>query len=314
MGILILMLALFLISPCSGQHQLQQQQSSPVFRTEVNWIYLNVTVADRDGRMVPGLDRSNLEVYEDGVLQETKFFSAERQPIFLTVLIDVSGSMSDKFEEIRDAVLHVLDGLCPEDTVRVILFSHEIETIENVQKRKDDFMRAFEHVKLSGWTRLYDTIDLALRQSSGIRGSRKAIVVISDGEDTKSLIRLRSLLERTKESNESIYTLGIGHFSRRGLLSSLFSDGPGVNQNVLRRISKVTGGRFYLVAGEHHKGGRDFVDYYCQLILDELKTQYLLAYSPSNPVKDGEWREIKVKVKGKKYAVRTRSGYYARAN
>ena len=302
MQFFILIVVFFFFSPWGGQ-----QESPPVFKTQVNWIYLNVTVANRDGRFVPGLGRDNFEVYEDGVLQKIEFLSTERQPLFLTVLIDVSGSMSDKFEEIRDAILHILDGLSWEDTARVILFSHQIKTIENVRERREDFMRAFKKVELAGETRLYDTLDLTLRQRSGFSGHRRGIIMISDGKDTASLINFRSLVEKTKEANGPIYTLGIGQFRR----SRRYLGKTEVNENVLQRISKVTGGRFYLVAGEHRKGERDVVDYYCHLILDELKTQYLIAYVPSNPAKDSKWREIKVKVKDKKYAVRTRSGYYA---
>lgn len=302
------LLTLFLATPASISRSKPQ-----VFKTKVNWVYLTVTVTDRDGRSVRGLPREDFEVYEDGLLQEIKFFSAERRPISLTLLIDVSGSMSDKFGEMRDAVLHVLDNLGEEDTIHVVLFSHDIEVLKDVQERKQEFVDALGRVKLSGGTRLYDSVGLSLRELGRVETGRKGIIALSDGKDTASRTQLKSFLRQVRESDFPIYTLGIGHFSNRGLLSRIFGAGhhdPEVNEVVLKRIAEVTGGRFFKVAGEHQKGGRDVIDYYCQLILDELKSQYLIAYEPNNPVQDGKWREIKVKVKGKKNTLRTRSGYY----
>ena len=225
--------------------------------------------------------------------------------------------MSDKFGEMQDAVLHVLDNIGEEDSIHVVLFSHEIEVLKDVQEGKQEFVDALGRVKLSGATRLYDSVGLSLRELGRVETGRKAIIAISDGKDTASRIRLNLFLRQVRESDFPIYTLGIGHFSNRGLLSRIFGAGhddpevPEVNEVVLKRIAEVTGGRFYKVAGEHKKGGRDLIDYYCQLILDELKSQYLIAYEPSNPVQDSKWREIKVKVKGKKNTLRTRSGYYS---
>jgi Ca-activated chloride channel family protein len=277
------------------------QQPQP-FRGGIDMVSLNVTVTDGT-RYVSGLTRGDFEVFEDGVAQSISFFSREQQPIALAILLDTSNSMEDKLATAQEAAVGFVKRMRREDTIQVVEFNSRVQIAQPFTHDAAALERAIRGTSVNGSTSLYQAIYVSLKALKKERAQspedirRQAIVVLSDGDDTSSLMTYEDVLEEALRSETAVYAIGVRQDSPRGKFREA--------EFVLRQLSEKTGGQAFFPTSV-----LELQKIYAQ-ISDELSSQYTLAYSSKNPLRNGMWRKISVRVNRPGAVARTRQGYYA---
>jgi VWFA-related protein len=269
------------------------------FRIKVGVDLVNVSfsVHDRKGRMVPTLSREDFAVEENGRRQEISRFSRESElPLTLAILLDTSPSVRPVFEEeIETAAGFVESIIRPRDLALVIAFDRHVTLAQDFTQSTRQLMSAITELRLGGsGTSLYDAVYLAAAEKLSKEVGRKAVILISDGEDTTSEVDLSRSLIATHRSDAVIYSI-----------FNAPSTGRSGSLKTLRKLSEETGGKVY----EVDEAGQ-FQDVFDQIAL-ELRSQYTLAYHSNNPERDGKFRRIKILPKDSSLTVRARTGYYA---
>lgn len=265
---------------------------------DLNLVVLPVSVRDRHDNTVSGLKAENFEVYEDGVRQNLRIFRAEDIPVTAGLVVDHSGSMQRKIEDVTAAAQAFARSGNPGDQMFVINFNGYVSPglPEGMpfSNRADELGQAILRAPVTGNTALYDAIDVALDRLQTGNRDRKALLVISDGGDNASVSGLQQVLTKAGQSGAVIYTVGI--FDPNDYEK---------NPAVLRKIAKATGGEAYFPA-QHS----DTVAI-CERIAADIRSQYTLGYVSSNATKSGAWRNIRVVAHSgrTKFTVRARPGY-----
>jgi Ca-activated chloride channel homolog len=272
------------------------------FRAGVDLVSLNVTVMDGT-RYVTGLAESDFEVYEDGVKQSLTIFSQVQQPIALAILLDTSNSMEDKIATAQEAATGFVRRMKKNDVIEVIDFNSQVRIPQPFTNDVGALERAIRQTKVNGSTSLYNALYVSLkglkdeRAKSSEEIRRQAIVVLSDGDDTSSVIEYEDVLELAKRSETAIYAIGLRQQeSGRGKFKEA--------EFVLRQLSQETGGRVFFPTSV-----AELPKIYEQ-ISEELASQYSMAYSSKNPMRNGAWRRIDVRVNKPGLVARSRRGYY----
>lgn len=298
----LIVLASLLVMPVGDLYCQEQSGDRFQFTVEVSAVNLNVVVADKNGRFIPGLTESDFEVYEDGVRQEISFFNPEVTPITVLLLLDSSTSIRESADAVKEAAANFVRKLWEGDQAIVGDFNERIRFSTYFTEDVDRLVATIQSLYPSGWTALYDAILLSIFKLETAEG-RKALLVFTDGDDSRSVgvgseATRDDAIEGAKFSEVSIYAIGFQ--GRRGF------GGSGVNKGFLRKLSEETGGAAFF-PGNIGELNESF-----SRIQEELHSQYRLAYVPSNTKQDGIWRTIEVRVKDRPdLVVRTRTGYYA---
>ena len=312
-----------------------QEQNGASFQSGVELINVTATVTDGEGRFVSGLRKEDFRVYEDGELQEITHFNNDRSPVSLGIALDTSGSMtSDKMLAARAAIdRFVYELLESDDELFFLQFANRPHVMQEWTTDRRAISRAVARVLPAGGTALYDAIADAIPVASIGQHSKKALLVISDGNDTNSRVGVRELRGMIRESEVLVYALGVDGTApaarstptiqlppfpfpgqRRGPTRRFPIGGNApnrsratadrVNADALRQITDDTGGRTEVVRGFGELEGAT------TRLADELSKQYSLGYaSPGR--KDGRWHDIRVEVRDRRLAVRARRGYIA---
>ncbi|MGE3889250.1 MAG: VWA domain-containing protein [Vicinamibacterales bacterium] len=281
------------------------QEPPRAFRAGVDLVSLNVTVADGQNRYVTDLERDDFAVFEDGVKQDLQFFSRSDLPIALSLLIDTSASMEERLVVAQDAAIGFAQRIHPQDLAQVVDFDSRVEIVQGFTNDTRALEKAIRGTSSGGSTSLYNAVYIALRELARVKARnqedvrRQAIVVLSDGEDTTSLVSFEEVMELARRSETAIYTIGLQP-GEQGALKG-FREA----EFVLRQLAQETGGRSYFV-----QRAEELSNVYGQ-IADELSSQYSMGYASKNPKRDGAWRKVLVQVSRPNTTVRTRRGYYA---
>lgn len=279
-------------------------QQQPKLRSGIELVSLNVSVTDPQGSFVTSLEQPDFEVFEDGVKQSISFFSRKQQPIALAVLLDTSNSMEGRMGTAQEAAIGFARRLQPNDVAEVIEFSSRVNILQEFTNDADALEAAIRSTTPDGSTALYNAIYISLKSLGKIRARsedeirRQAIVVLSDGDDTSSLMPYEEVLELAKRSETAIYTIGLRD-QREGTRPT-FKEA----EFVLRQLAQETGGRSFFPNSVH-----ELPKIYDQ-ISQELSTLYSIAYTSKNPLRNGAWRRIVVRVAKPGLIARTRQGYY----
>ena len=304
---LVLLSALVII--CDGTLSAQQpvDQPTPAFRAGVDVVSLNVTVSDLDGRFITNLDQTNFQVYEDGVQQNVTFFTRTQLPIALAMLIDTSASMDEKMATAQEAAIGFSQRLRPEDLVEIVDFDSRVNILQTFTNDAVELEQAIQQTSAGGSTSLYNAIYISLRELSKapLRRAdvrREAIIVLSDGEDTSSLVTFDEVLDQAKRSETAIYSIGLQSDDSRSRVGFREAD------FVLRQLAQETGGRAFF------PNEVDELPKIYQEISDELSSQYSVGYISGNPLRNGQWRRIVVRVDRESIEARAKQGYYASKN
>ena len=276
-----------------------------VFRGGTDVVLLTITVLDSANRLVAGLDQEDFQIYEDGVKQESSNFSRQAQPIALSLVIDTSTSMEPKLPIAQEGAIGFIRRLGLKDVAQVIDFDSQAKILQMFTTDRLALEDAIRRTDAGGSTSLYNAIYTSLgqlkqvREASGPDLRRQAIVLLSDGEDTSSIVQYDDVLEQAKRSEVVVYAIGI--------VDKDAGKNGGWNQAnfVLTSLSRETGGRAYTVVDI-----KQLPQVYSQ-IADELANQYTLAYVSNNTKRNGAWRKINVQIARGGMTARTKAGYFA---
>ncbi len=272
-------------------------------RSGVELVSLNVTVTDGTGKYAIDLTEPDFDVYEDGAKQNLTFFSRTQQPISLALLLDTSASMDERMGIAQEAAIGFARQLHKDDQAEVIDFDSQVRILQAFTGDSAALEKAIRQTTANGSTSLYNALYIALKDLKKVKAEkesdirRQAIVLLSDGDDTSSLIEFDQVLDLAKRSETVIYSIGLrqGEIARREFKEAEF---------VLKQLSSETGGKAYFPTD-----ARELPKIY-QSIWDELSSQYAIAYSSTNPKRDGAWRRIQVRIAKPGLTARTKQGYY----
>jgi Ca-activated chloride channel family protein len=284
---------------------------SPLFRTSIDLVALSVVVTDQQQRHVTGLSADDFAVFEDGIEQEVSFFATQQVPLDLALLLDTSASMHDKMETMQQAAVGFLQTLRSGDRTTIVDIK---DSVRVAYPLGDDFVEAHTAVRRTfarGGTALFNGLYLALKEMVKQRKAngdvrRQAIAVLSDGEDTASLVAYDDVMELAKQSGITIYTITLksAFAIRQASLSGrrYFSEA----EFSMKALAQETGARSFFPTEIEELAGVYGV------IATELANQYAIGYSPKNPNRDGAFRRVVVRVADRPdVRTRTRSGYLA---
>lgn len=278
------------------------QDSGPrplTFGSEVQIVRLDVSVVDRGDRFVTDLDEHDFEVLEDGQPQVLTTFVRRELPVSLVLLLDASSSIANRLPLARAAAIGFLDALGPEDEAGVIEFNDAVTVLHDPTSDRDALRRAVGRISSGGNTALYNALYVTLKGLPSPRGDvelrRRAILLLSDGADTASLVWEEQVIELARRREATIHVIDL----RR----------PGEPTNhsaqLLRVLADESGGEV------HHPSSIHDLDAVYARIGHELRSQYTVGYVSSNPAHDGRWRRIEARVRGRRdLRVRHRTGYY----
>jgi len=265
------------------------------YAVQVNRVILYSTaISSKDSKKyVLDLKKADMVLEEDGVKQDIIDFYREERPVTLAVVSDSSGSMQAAMPIVHTAASKFIDSLGTEDKALVIDFDDKVYLLQDVTANKNDLRIALTSTNALGGTALYDALYASYRKLKNVDG-RKAIILLSDGDDTASKFSFRRVLDEAKINDILIYSIGLG----TGFLDVDL-------RRVLKSLAEETGGRAYF------PDKPDELEAVYREISTELKSQYYATYEPQNTTWDGRWRKIKLTAPGKDAEMRTRSGYYA---
>lgn len=299
LAVLTAWLACVLTAGSSAQEESDQKYR---FEVTVDMVNLSVTVVDENDRLVTDLIEEDFKVYEDGVPQELQVFSQENLPLRMVILLDTSASMQMKMGLAQEAAVQFVQSLKPADQVQVIEFNDRVVTLAEFTS---DFGLAAEAIRKTtprGSTSLYNALYIALRSVAQRRriDERQAIIVLSDGADTRSLVSFDDVLEVARKTDVMMYAISL-----RGSDDDLKKQKYFDARYQLSKLAVETGGTAYTpdriedLAGVYER------------IAAELKSQYNLGYLSSNQEADGKWRHLQVICEREGATVKSRTGYFA---
>jgi VWFA-related protein len=291
-------------------------QSMETLKVDVNVVQLFFDVKDKKGGLIPNLTRDEFDVTEEGKPQTIKYFKAESDlPLTLGILIDASGSQQRVLEMEKQVGGQFLQEILrPKDEAFVLSFDVNVDLLQDftnsVSRLKDALNSAKINTGVGGGvmmpgpipqgnprgTLLYDAIYLASHDQLAHEVGRKAMIILTDGEDQGSQLRVKEAIEAAQKSDSIVYVLLIADRGTWG----------GYGEGEMKKLSSETGGRVIDVGNKFEKLKAAF-----DQIALELRSQYNLGYTPTNKDRDGTFRKVEIKAKGKDYKIQSRSGYYA---
>jgi Ca-activated chloride channel family protein len=257
-------------------------------KVDVDLVLFNVSVNDVNNKFVSGLAAENFQVFEDKVEQKVRYFSSDVAPVSLGIIFDISHSMQKKLDFARDAATKFLESGTPDDEYFLVEFANRANVAQGFTTDISRLRDRLAFRPAEGATALYDGIYLGLAELKRGQNPKKALLLITDGEDNHSRYSRGDIRDFVREADAQIYVIDLG----RALLGDL---------------AEMTGGHSY------HTSVEDLEDT-CAKIAFELKSQYIIGYESTNTSKDGKFRKVRVRVNPPagmaKLGVRTRDGYY----
>jgi Ca-activated chloride channel family protein len=284
-----------LAQPASRERPGAPDQDDDVVRVNTELVVLNATVLDKNGKFVPGLKRTDFQIFEDGAEQKLVSFTTEETPFAAAILLDTSGSMETRLTLGRSAAIRFLDGLREEDVAAIYNFDSKVEQIQDFSPGRDLPARAFG-LRTKLMTALNDAVLRAADDLAKRSEKRRAIVVLSDGGENYSRASSDKALDHALQAGATIYA------------ANMSDTGPGrdiAGASILKNLADKSGGRYV-----ESPGGQELRDSFAA-IAEELGHQYTLVYRPINRARDGKWRAIQIKTQRPGVTIRTRKGYRA---
>ena len=294
----------------SPQQPPTPKQKGFTIGVNVDLVVIHTSVYDKNGHFVGGLKKDNFKLFEDGIAQSIGMFSQEDVPISLGIILDTSGSMRTKIELVNKAALAFIRASNPEDQVFLVGFNDQAELLEDYTSDIDLITDALDNIIVTGGTALYDAIYLGVQKAQNGVKPKKAIVVITDGEDRDSYYKLDELVAKVQESDVQIYCVGfLNQIPDKGLFGRWSKSVPEKAHDALMRISEETGAKAFFPQKIAEIGN------IVSEIAHELRNQYSIGYLSSNTARDGTYRRVKIALDPPSVSsanhIRCRRGYFA---
>ncbi len=319
---------LFAQTPKSGQERPPKSEPETTIAIETTEVLLPVTVRDSSGQFVTSLKAEDFTVFEDGTPQPITSFAFKRMPVHVVLLIDTSSSVTRELEDFKAAAWEFISQLDPDDKVSLIRFDDKVELVQDWTGSRMALKRALNRLQTGMFTKFNDALYLAAREQLGKIRGRKAIIILTDGIDSgRGSVSSESALRSVVEEEVPVYVVSKtriqGQAERQELEYYQTNSSGSINQTRingikltlaeldasernLTRIAEETGGRIFL------PNSFDDLDEAYQQVADELRSQYIIFYTPTNAARDGSYRGIRVKVKQPNLHATTRFGYYSK--
>jgi Ca-activated chloride channel family protein len=282
-----------------------RRPADQIFRAGIEMVSLNVTVLDQQSHYLTDLESKDFLVFEDGLKQEISYFNRTTLPIALSLLIDTSASMEQRMTTTQEAAVGFARKLRPYDLAQVVDFDTRVEILQDFTSDAAALETAIRSTQAGGSTSMHNALYISLKELAKVKAKseddvrRRAVVLLSDGEDTSSLVSFEEVLDLAKRSATTIYSIGLQ--SRESGVSKGFREA----EFVLRQLAQETGGRAFFP-----QRAEDLAQIY-GVIADELASQYTLGYASTNQKRDGGWRRLTVQVNRQGTTARTKRGYFA---
>ena len=277
----------------------QQPDETATFKLDTQLVVLHASVADKSGKLITNLPRAAFKVFENNVEQPIKTFTREDVPVSMGIIIDNSGSMRDKRAKVAAAALALVKASNPQDEVFIVDFNDvaylDAPFTNNIKKLEE----ALDKLDTRGGTAMRDAISMSIdyAKDSG-KKAKKVLLVVTDGNDNTSNETLEQLVRKARQSEVLVYCIG--------LLSEEEPREARAAKRALKALAEASGGLDY------YPKSLAEVETITPQIAHEIRNQYIIAYSPTNPALDGTFRAIRVTVNGPGHpTVRTRNGYFA---
>jgi VWFA-related protein len=298
---LLLMLLLTATGKFFSESIQKKKDDQTTLHVNVDLVNVLFTVTDQNGRLVTNLNKEDFLVEEDGKRQEIAYFSRETTlPLTMAILIDSSPSVEPILGVEKETAIEFLQSvLRKEDLALVMNFDRSVSLLQDFTPEIRRLEKAIQSVVIGSGTSVHDAVFLACDEKLKNETGRKAIILISDGGDTTSKLKIKDGIESAQRADVIIYAI-----SNR--VGGFFSGGYGGDDGTLKKYAETTGGRAFFPSKSH-----DFKKSF-DAIQEELRSQYSLAYNSSNPAKDGSYRVLKISTPNQKnLKVRAKKGYYA---
>lgn len=268
------------------------------FRTDTRLVVLNVSVFDKDGKIIKDLGKGAFKVYENGEKQTVSTFRQEDVPISLGLIIDTSASMTDKRDRVASAALAMVKASNPQDEVFIINFNEAAVLAREFTNNTKDLENALRNLEPKGETAMRDALLLGIEHlRHRAHKDKKVLLVVTDGEDNSSMETQAHLVEVAQQNDVIIYAIG--------LLGAEEPESAARARKQLSELTQQTGGQSWFPNDVAE------IANITPAIAHEIRNQYILTYTPTNLAADGTFRKIRVDVDVPGAVVRTRSGYYA---
>lgn len=271
-----------------------------VIRFETQVVSFTVQVTDKAGHPVIGLEKAAFQLYEDNLPQEISYFGYSDQPLSIGVVFDLSGSMGrEKLQRAKEALTQLAATCHDRDDLALIGFNDRAWLVGDRLLSAEALNNAFSLLTARGQTALYDAVALGLQQVAQGRQPRKALIIVSDGEDNRSRTNFQTVRRAALENDATIYAIGVQQFAPL----------RGYGKFILEELADLTGGKAYFPGDS-----AEMADAFDKIAV-ELRQQYSLGYMPTNFQADGKLRRVKIKldesVRPGKVSLRYRTGYIA---
>ena len=287
----------------SPQENSAEKKTNQTLKVDVDLVLVNATVTDQLNRYVSGLESKHFQVWEDKIEQKVSYFNAEDVPISIGIIFDVSGSMKDKIGTAREAAATFLKTGNPDDEYFLVTFANRPEVVADFTTDVTKLQSKLLLTPAKGMTAMYDSVYVGLEKLKEGTNPKKALLLITDGEDNRSRYTFQNVKDFVKEQDVQIYGIGIVDE-----WNSQLSAGH-TGRAMIEELADLTGGRAFFPDSVYE------LEDICTKIAVELKNQYVLGFHSANGAKDGKWRKLRVRVnppKGIEHLnVRAKSGYYA---
>jgi VWFA-related protein len=277
-------------------------QEGAVFRSDTRLVVCHATVIDKQGHLVTSLPKEAFTVYENKVKQEIRTFKREDLPVSLGLVIDNSGSMRNRIEQVKAAAVALVEASNRDDEVFVVNFNDaaylDLPPGKDFTNSIPELAQALAKIDTRGGTAMRDAIQMSIEHLHKAHRDKKVIVVVTDGNDNASVINLETLMRNAHQSDILVYGIG--------LLNEEEHHEAAVAKKALNALAEATGGKTFFPkdVGE--------VGMIAKQVAHDIRNQYTIEYSPSNSAMDGTFRQIHMTVNAPgRPTVRTRSGYYA---
>lgn len=325
--LLVALLTVFAVFPANAQ------EVDDVVRTETSLVQLNIGVVDKQGRAITSLTKNDFVIYEDGVKQSIQLFEPAEAPFSLVLMLDMSGSTINFRQQLKLASQRFLDALAPDDRVAVIQFNKNVKSLTGFTVDREKTAYAISIAEGAGETHFYEALKYALRELEKEGKRRKAIVVLTDGLDTRLRNADRSMLSKAQTDEEALATIKpeasadlnsvLASADRQGVTIYPLALPSGDPKRLPLPTPNIIGiyaaARARLQSLADRTGGRlneiNRLEYMAQLyreVAANLRSLYTVAYQAKGDRPRGKWHEIKVEVAYSDLTARTKPGYYAR--
>jgi len=287
----------FAVALLAGPLVLARQEQQPIFKSNVRTVPIYATVVDASGRLAPDLEQADFTILDNGKPADVSLFSNESQPFTAVVMLDTSASMTANLKLLNRAAEQFLLRLLPVDRAQVGAFNDKIQLSGTFTNNRDELIGALDDLYFGNPTRLNDGIAAGLDALQGIDG-RRVVLVFTDGEDTSSRIGFKTVLERARDEEVMVYSIGLEseYFNGMRVVKSRPS-------RDLRKISDETGGGYFELLKTAELAPT------FSRVAQELRSQYLIGFAPA--ALDGKVHKLDVKVSRPGMTVRARRSYLA---